>query len=170
MTYVSTKIRRIGIPLFVALCLSGIEVAQNSAQPVRWAGSVAGQTPIRQGSKVGVDLAATLEDGWHVYGFEEAAGGPTALHVALEENEVLQSVGPASGSPPVKKHDASFDLETEFYAKSFTVRLPVQVKQHSSIGKQVISVSVRFQACNDRICLPPRTIHVSVPFEVVPTS
>jgi DsbC/DsbD-like thiol-disulfide interchange protein len=114
-----------------------------------------------------VELDAKLEDGWHVYGLEQVAGGPTPLQVTLDENDVVQIVGLISGSVPVKKHDSSFDLDTQFYSHAFVVRLPLRVKPHSSIGKQAIPVTIRFQACNDRTCLPPRTVHISVPFEVL---
>ena len=162
-----TKFGRIGFAFFALLCLSSVEFAQNQVQPVQWTGSTLAPIRIRQGSKFSVELTAKIEDGWHVYGLEQVSGGPTPLRVTLEENDIVQNVGLISGSTPVKKHDSSFDLDTQFYSQSFTLRLPVQVKPHSSIGNQVVLVAVRFQACNDRTCLPPRTVHVSVPFELV---
>jgi hypothetical protein len=59
-----------------------------------------------------------------------------------------------------------FDLETEFYPSPFTLDIQAQVKQHAAAGNQSIPFSVRFQAWNDRTCLPPRTVHLSVPIEI----
>jgi hypothetical protein len=86
----------------------------------------------------------------------------------LDENGTAQAVGAASGTAPVKKHDSSFDLDTEVYSHLFSIHLPVQVKQHAAAGDQFVPVSVRFQACNDRTCLPPRIVHLTVLVEVLP--
>jgi hypothetical protein len=114
-----------------------------------------------------IEVTAAIDEGWHVYGLEQSPGGPTPLRATLDENEVVQAAGAPSGSPPTKQHDSSFNLETETYTRSFVLRLPAQVKPHAAAGKQLAPVSVRFQACNDRICLPPRTVHLSAPVEIV---
>ena len=104
--------------------------------------------------------------GWHVYGLEQPPGGPTPLRVTLDENGIVLRAGATSGSAPIKKQDQSFNLETQFYSHSFVLHVPIQVKPGSPRGKQSVPVSVRFQACSDRMCLPPRTVHVSVPIEI----
>jgi DsbC/DsbD-like thiol-disulfide interchange protein len=152
----------------LAFVLCGIGAAQGPVQPVEWAGSATATTPLKQGSTFAVDLTADIQAGWHVYGLAQVAGGPTPLRVSLDENDVAQIVGTVSGTAPVKKHNSSFDLETQFYAQSLKLHLPLQVKQHAAISKQTVSVSVRFQACSDQTCLPPRTVHLSIPIEVFP--
>ena len=142
--------------------------AQGPVQPVQWSGSAKPETSLKQGSKIAIELSGEVQGGWHVYGLSQVSGGPTPLRVTIDENEIIHSTGPVSGSPPVKKHDPSLDLETESYTGSFALHLPAQVNDHLPAGKQVISVAVRFQACSDRTCLPPRTVHVSVPIEIVP--
>ena len=49
-----------------------------------------------------------------------------------------------------------FDLEIGCYPGPFTLEIQTQVKQHAAAGNQSIPFSVRFQACNDRTCLPPK--------------
>jgi hypothetical protein len=154
-----------GLALGLGLCCAS--VAQVPLQPVQWQGSTAQKSPLKQGSKVEIDLSAQVEPGWHVYGLTQAPGGPTPLHVTLEENTVAQFVAVAPGTAPVKKHDPSFNLETEVFPQSFSLQVQAKVKQHSAAGAQVIPVSIRFQACSERECLPPRTVHLSVPLEIV---
>jgi hypothetical protein len=121
---------------------------------------------VRAGTNIVIELSAEIQAGWHVYGLAQLPGGPTPLRVTLDTNEVAQTTGAPAGSPPVKKHDAAFDLDTEVYNGQFDLHLPARINQHPSAGGNVIPVSVRFQTCNDRICLPPRTVHVSVPIEI----
>jgi DsbC/DsbD-like thiol-disulfide interchange protein len=113
-----------------------------------------------------VALSAEIQDGWHVYGLGQLPGGPTPLRVTIDENEIVQATGNVTGSAPQKKHDPSFDLETQLYTHSFALQVPTEVKPHTANGKQLIPVNVHFQACSERICLPPRTVHLSVPIEI----
>jgi hypothetical protein len=158
--------RPIPFGLVLGLSLCSISFAQVPIQPVQWAGSAIPKTPVEQGSTIEIDLSAEVQEGWHVYGLTQAPGGPTPLSVTLDENGVVQIVSVKSGTASTKKHDPSFDLETEFYPNSFSLDIQTQVKQHAAAGNQSIPVSVRFQACNDRTCLPPKTVHLSVPIEI----
>jgi hypothetical protein len=102
-----------------------------------------------------------------VYALTQPAGGPIPLRIAIDENSVAQVAGNISGTKPVKSRDTSFQLETQFYQGAFILHVPAEVK-HPAAGSQLIPLSVRFQACNDRVCLPPKTIHLSVPVVVLP--
>jgi hypothetical protein len=137
-------------------------------QTVQWAATLSAAGGVKQGSETTLELSGEILDGWHVYAITEPAGGPTALRVTLDENEVAQVAGHPSGTAPRKRHDPSFGLVTQFYTHSFTVRVPVQVKQQPAAGRQLLPVSVRFQTCSDRECQPPTTIHLVVPVEVLP--
>lgn len=124
------------------------------------------QTAVKRGTRAVIELSAEVQEGWHVYGLTQFPGGPTPLHASVDANETALGTGLATGTPPVKKHDTAFDLDTEVYERSFAVHLPIQINEHTAEGKQSVPVSVRFQACNDHVCLPPRTVHISVPVEV----
>jgi len=157
---------RFQFSLVLGMFFSVAVIAQGPIQPVQWTGSVVTKAPIEPGRKATIEVAADIQDGWHVYGLEQLAGGPTPLHLSLDPNELVRATGAIKGTAPVKRHDSSFDLETQVYTHSFTLQVPVQVEPHPAAGKQSVSVSVRFQACSDRICLPPRTVHVPVPIEI----
>jgi DsbC/DsbD-like thiol-disulfide interchange protein len=160
------KFRPIPFKLLFGVSLCSASFAQVPIQPVQWSGSTSPRTSVEQGSTIEINLSAEVQEGWHVYGLTQAPGGPTPLRVTLDEDGVVQIVSVKSVTASVKKHDPSFDLETEFYPGSFSLDIQTQVKQQAAAGDQSVPVSVRFQACNDRTCLPPKTIHLSVPIEV----
>jgi Disulphide bond corrector protein DsbC len=157
--------------LGTCLCSAGVAQSPGSnptaIQTVHWAAALTAADGLKPGSETTLELSGAIEDGWHVYALTEPAGGPTALRVTLDENEVAQVTGTPSGTAPRKRHDPSFGLETQFYTHTFTVRVPVRVKQHPD-GRQTLPVSVRFQTCSDRECQPPTTVHLVVPVEVTP--
>jgi len=154
-----------GVGLCLSLCLSGL--GQAPPQPVHLTAAVTPKPAAEPGSRIAIEVTAAIDEGWHVYGLEQTPGGPTPLRATLDENETVQAAGAATGSAPSKQHDSSFNLETETYTRTFVLRLPAQIMPHAPAGKQLTPVSVRFQACNDRICLPPRTVHLSAPVEIV---
>lgn len=150
------------------LCITTAASSQSGPpQPVQWKASLASIVPVKPGTPTAIDLSGVVEQGWHVYALTQPADGPIPLRISLDENDVAQIHGETSGTKPIQHHDTSFQLETRFYQGAFTLHVPVEVK-HPQAGKQVIPLSVRFQACSDRTCLPPRTVHLSVPIEVVP--
>jgi hypothetical protein len=150
-----------------ALSVSGAIFAQSpSPQPVQWKAVLVPDAPVKSGVRATIDLSGKIETGWHVYALTQPAGGPIPLRVSLDENEVAESRDKVTGTEAIRKNDPSFQLETLFYQGDFTLRIPVEVK-HPATGERIIPLSVRFQACSDRTCLPPRTVHLSVPVEVV---
>jgi cytochrome c biogenesis DsbD-like protein len=159
--------RRIQFALLLTpgLCVAGAEQSPNPI--VQWAASVVSRAAVAHGSAATVELSADIQPGWHVYALAQAPGGPTPLRVTLDDNKVAQLVGVPSGTIAEKKHDPSFDLDTQFYSHSLTLRLPVRVKQ-AAVGRQLIPLSVRFQTCSDRECQPPTTVHLAVPIDVLP--
>lgn len=151
--------------LLLGVGLCGTSIAQTSNQIVKWSASPS-ESIAKNGSRISVALSAEIQEGWHVYGLSQLPGGPTPLRVSIDENEIVQATGNVTGSAPQKKHDPSFDLETQIYTHSFALQVPAEVKSHTANGKQLIPVNVRFQACSERTCLPPRTAHLSVPIEI----
>ncbi len=109
-----------------------------------------------------LELSATVQEGWHVYAATQLPGGPTPLQVTLGEGAGAQLQGIASGTAPLKRHDTSFDLDTEFYTQAFTLHLPV-IWHSSRETVAFLPVVVRYQTCSDHECLPPKTVHLSVP-------
>ena len=143
-------------------------ITQSEDGRVQWAATLGSSGAIKGGGATTVELSGTIKDGWHVYALSEPPGGPTALRVTVDDNQVALAAGVPSGTRPQKRHDPSFGLETKFYTHAFTIRVPVQLKQQSTAGRQDIPVSVRFQTCSDRECQPPTTIHLLVPVDVLP--
>ncbi len=80
--------------------------------------------------------------------------GPIEAGKITFPNPKLETFG-FSGKP-VSVFTGDFDIVTRF-------KVPRRVKP----GAAAIAGKLHYQACNDRMCLPPRTIEVRVPVEVV---
>ncbi len=151
----------------IAIGLAKACGAQVPVPVVQWSATVVAPTAGPPGREAALRVSGEILNGWHVYALSQAPGGPTALRVNLDDNDVAELAGAPSGPTPHNRHDRSFGLETQFYTHSFTVVVPLRLKQGAS-GKRNIPVSIRFQTCSDRECQPPTTTHLSVAMETSP--
>jgi hypothetical protein len=161
-----SRIRPVHFALLIAPWMFGFVRADDPHDVVQWTASVQSPPRITRGSTATLDLSGDIQEGWHVYGLEQQPRGPTPLRVTLDSNAVVTTAGTTSGSAPEKVHDSHFGFDTQLYTHAFVIHLPVQVSADLAAGRQLIPVSVRFQACSDRECLLPKTVHLSVPIEV----
>ncbi|MFT4111167.1 protein-disulfide reductase DsbD domain-containing protein [Silvibacterium sp.] len=136
-------------------------------QPVQWTVAVEPKKQVSAGEGITLHLAAPIDPGWHVYALNEPSGGPIPLRIALDNAEIAQIDGAISGTTPKTQHDESFQSDTSYYEGHFELRVPVKLARVHS-GEQALPLSVRFQACSSRTCLPPRTVHLPVSVEVIP--
>jgi len=57
---------------------------------------------------------------------------------------------------PLSVYTGDFDIVTKF-----------KVPASAAPGSAIVSGKLRYQACNDRMCLTPKTVDVSLPIDVV---
>jgi len=144
-----------------AIGASGVGGAPSPDAAVRWSALL--RPAAGSKSLVTVELSGDVQAGWHVYGLKQVPDGPTPLKVQLDANPVARTAGPISGSVPERKFDPSFGRTTEFYSAPFKLYLPVHLTSSTApLGSRAVSVSVRFQSCNGEVCVPPKTVHLSV--------
>jgi DsbC/DsbD-like thiol-disulfide interchange protein len=142
--------------VFFALLFGSYAVAygQRATEVVKWNATVSKSTA----ASVSVTLSATIQDGWHVYALSQPAGGPTPLKITIPSSAPFALQAPIAEAKVTRREDLSFKMETVFYLNA--VNLIVNVKKEGTSAADTLPVDVRFQACNDRLCLPPYTTHL----------
>jgi hypothetical protein len=74
---------------------------------------------------------------------------------------------PAIEYPQPKMEKFSFsDKPLSVYTGDFVITTRFKVGASANPGTVFLSGKLRYQACNDRMCLPPKTLDVSVPVEI----
>jgi thiol:disulfide interchange protein DsbD len=58
--------------------------------------------------------------------------------------------------------DPTLNMEVEFYEGETPFTLPLKAATGAA-GQQTLTVSVSYQSCNDKLCLPPKTVKVQLP-------
>ncbi len=141
----------------------GSAFAQN---PTKWIlESDAKGKSLEAGDAVSLTVNAAVEGDWHLYSLEQPKGGPIATTIKVAEGSQFEMIGNAREvSNPKVQPDPNFiidgkPLETRFFTKE--ARFTVDLRALADAAADSIALDVRFQLCNDTVCLPPRTKRVS---------
>ena len=76
----------------------------------------------------------------------------------IPDGQPFNIVGNPKSSPPLKKRDENFQMKTESYVGM--AKFTLSVKKTSASATVPIPIDVRFQVCNESLCLPPSTVHL----------
>jgi thiol:disulfide interchange protein DsbD len=113
-------------------------------------------------------LDLKIEPGWHVYSTTQGPGGPSKTEITVPSGQPFRANGEIQASKPTTSFDQNFQMNTEFYEGSAEFQIPI-ARVSTSGKRSEAMVDVRFQACNERLCLPPTRIHVPVPLTGSPS-
>ena len=143
--------------------------AQESApQPVQWSAKFASSSAaLRPGAKVTLNLTANINSGWHVYAVSQPPDSPViATDISVPAGQPLALSGDIAAPQAISRMDPTIGKQTDFYENSAIFTLPLKVEKKARAGKRSFEVDVRFQACSDRLCLPPRTEKIETPVSI----
>jgi len=107
------------------------------------------------GSRVPLHLRATLQPNWHLYSLTTPKGGPIQTTAGLTENPAI-AAAKFYQPPPVRKFDPNFQIDTETFEKDVDFPIVAELAKGAQSGPVELAAQVRYQACNERQCLPPR--------------
>ena len=111
------------------------------------------------GGKGVAKITASIGAGWHMYSITQGAGGPIPTRITLDGGAF--ALGRISGTKPAVKLDPNFGINTESYSGSATFNVPFTVNADAPVGESALNINVRYQVCNDTVCMPPKTLRTS---------
>jgi len=143
---------------FVLALITGALSLNAQLNPVSWAFTskkIADKT-------YEIHLTATMQSGWHLFSQvqpEDAVAIPTGFKI--NNNPLVTLDGKIKEIGKMEKfHDATLDISANQYANK--VDFVQKVKLKSNV-KTSITGSVEYQTCDDKKCLPPKTVTFSIP-------
>lgn len=110
--------------------------------------------------KYEVKLIATVKNPWHIYSTTTPDGGPLPTKISFSKNPLASLDGNVKEVGKLETHfEDVFDVDTKFFNNKVEFVQVVNVKGNA---KTNIAGSVEYMTCNDKECLPPK----SVPFSI----
>lgn len=132
-------------------------IAVNAQNPVNWSFT----TKKIADKTFEVHMTANIQPGWHLYSQtqpDDAIAIPTG--VTIQKNPLVMLDGKVKEAGKLEKfHDAKLGVSANQYSSKVDF---VQVVKLKANVKTNVSGSVEFQTCDDKKCLPPKTVNFSV--------
>jgi DsbC/DsbD-like thiol-disulfide interchange protein len=143
--------------LLAAVLFSVASLNAQILNPVSWT-----FTAKKTGDKTyEVHLTANMQSGWHIYSQsqpDDAIAIPTS--VTINNNPLLTLAGKVKEVGKLEKYkDETVKATNHQYSKKVDF---VQVVKLKSSAKTNITGSVEFQTCDDKKCLPPKTVNFNI--------
>jgi len=108
-----------------------------------------------------VHLTADIQSGWHLYSQDQPSDAiaiPTS--VTINNNPLLKLDGKVKEVGKMEKFtDKNLGVSAHQYSNKVDF---VQVVKLKSNAKTNVSGSVEFQTCDDKKCLPPKTVNFNL--------
>lgn len=148
------------ITLTIAITIIAISSFGQIFEPIKWSHEL----KVTGENTAEIQIRATIDEGWHLYGLNLPKGGPQPTSIVFEKIENAVKVGELQApSKLLKAYDANFDLELNWYIND---AIFIQKIKFTEAAKVKIKGYVEFMACNDKSCLPPN----KSPFDLGTTS
>ena len=135
--------------IFTLMVIGASSAFAQIFDPVKWKSAIK-MTDATNGV---VTFTATVDAGWHVYGTQLPSGGPEPTSVQWNNQGVKLVGGLTPSKVAHKQHDETFDMDLSWWTGSVTLsqKFTVTAKEYKIEG------SIRYMACDDENCTPPKS-------------
>ena len=135
--------------IFTLMVIGASSAFAQIFDPVKWKSAIK-MTDATNGV---VTFTATVDAGWHVYGTQLPSGGPEPTSVQWNNHGVKLVGGLTPSKAAHKQHDETFDMDLSWWTGSVTLsqKFTVTAKEYKIEG------SIRYMACDDENCTPPKS-------------
>lgn len=143
--------------LFLTIAFSAVAASAQIASPVSWT-----FTSKKISNNVyEVLMTANIQNGWHLYSQsqpKDAIAVPTAFE--FSRNPLVQLDGKVKEAGKVEKFtDKDLGVSANQYSRLVVFSQKVKLKGKA---KSNVSGNVTYQTCDDKKCLPPKTVTFNI--------
>ncbi|MGI8743453.1 MAG: protein-disulfide reductase DsbD domain-containing protein [Bryobacteraceae bacterium] len=122
------------------------------------------RSAVKRGDSFTAKVSAEVRSGYHVNSNAPADEYLIPLKLSWTKSplEVEQVIYP---KPQFEKYDFS-PQPVSVFSGSFEIRTNFKAAPNAAAGLTTISGKLRYQACNNKECLPPKTIDLQLPVNI----
>ena len=159
--------------LLLLMLVTAVSFAQTSKRkpkydPVQWSLEIQPATA-SPGKRAVAQLTATIEEGWRLYAPTTPPGGPIPTELTLTGSPAVEGWKVYQPKPKTK-FDENFGAETQTYSDQAVFLFDVTLSDDAALGTAELEANTRYNACNDRLCLPPVRKTASASFAIAASS
>jgi hypothetical protein len=142
------------------LIMAGVVFAQTNVLTV----APGEKLRIKRGETATAKIRAQLQAGYHVNSDKPADDYLIPLKLTWTANP-LEAAEVVYPKPQMEKTDFS-PKPVSVFSGSFEIQTRFKAPATAPNGMAILTGKLRYQACNDRMCLPPKTIEVPLTVDI----
>jgi DsbC/DsbD-like thiol-disulfide interchange protein len=119
----------------------------------------------KRGAAVQAKIPLVVDPGFHVNSNAPNEQYLIPLKITWKETGALEAGQIVYPKPVQEKYDFS-EKPLSVFTGSFGVTANFKVAANAPAGPGVAAGTLRYQACNDKMCFPPKNIEISLPYSV----
>lgn len=106
-----------------------------------------------------ITVFANIQKGWHIYSQDTTSAGPIPTSLNFNGSKDYQLVGKAVEIGAHEIFDKAFGAKISSFSDKAEFKQKIKI-----VGKPgfTIPFKIEYMSCNDMMCLPPKTIDLSV--------
>ena len=118
----------------------------------------------KRGGVVVSKLRFRLRPGYHVN--SNAPKDPSLIPLRLTWDAGMAKTVSLEFPPPVMERYAFSEQPLSVYTENIVITSRLQLNSNAPTGSQALLAKLRYQACNNTTCFPPKTVEVKQPIEI----
>jgi hypothetical protein len=119
----------------------------------------------KRSAAVQVKIPVTVRAGFHVNSSTPSDEYLIPLKLTWKAPGALEPGQVAYPKPSLEKYEFS-EKPLSVYTGSFDLVANFKVAANAPAGPGAAAGQLRYQACNDRTCYPPKTVEITIPYQV----
>ncbi len=120
---------------------------------------------LQRGGTANARLSVYLRGGYHVNSDRPNDEFLIPLRLRWDEGGPVKAVETTYPKPELRDYGFS-EKPVSVFTGSFVIVTRLQAAPDAPAGAGTLAGKLRYQACNDKMCLPPRTLEVRLPYEI----
>jgi len=120
--------------------------------------------PAKRGATAQAKVKVSLQSGYHVNSNTPSDDYLIPLKLTWTPGP-LESPVVAYPKPHMEKYEFS-DKPLSVFTGDFELNTAFKVPANAPVGPAVMAGKLRYQACNNKACFPPKTVDVKLPVQV----
>jgi DsbC/DsbD-like thiol-disulfide interchange protein len=160
--------RRVMAALLLPLTAAAVLPAQQEEKapdPVTWT-IHSSRKSVKPGERFMVRLMASIDEGWHLYSMRQQEGGPIPMTITAPMPQLFQIAGLVDAPVALTAHEELFGMEVEYYFGEVEFGVPMRAYKEARPEKAKLTLAARYQVCDSRQCLPPKTVKLDKDVEI----
>jgi hypothetical protein len=122
-------------------------------------------TILKRGAAASIKIAVSLRSGYHVN--SHSPNDEFLIPLTLRFDQAGPVKATEVNYPKPEQRDYGFsEKPVSVFTGNFVIITRLQAVAEAPAGAGVLAGKLRYQACTENLCLPPRTIEVRLPYEI----